>query len=283
MLIDSHQHFWRLSERAGYWPPADLAGIYRDFSPADLAPLLQQNGVRGTVLVQTLPTVQDTEYMLGLAAQYTFILGVVGWVDLESPGAAACIARLAQNKKLKSLRPMLQDIADDHWIENPALAPAIKAMQKHHLAFDALVMPRHLEPLLRFAEKYPTLPIVIDHAAKPLVADGVIEPWLADMKRLAALPQVHCKLSGLLTEAGSNPGAESVKPYVDAIIDIFGPERVLWGSDWPVLRLASDYDSWLAMSKSLLAHLPPQQQAAVFGSNAVRFYQLDVDPGRSHG
>lgn len=275
MIIDAHQHFWRLSERAGYWPPADLASIYRDFSPADLEPLLQRNGVRGTVLVQTLPTVQDTEYMLGLAVQHEFILGVVGWVNLVSPDAPACIARLAQNRKLKGLRPMLQDVADDHWIENPALAPAIQAMQAHQLAFDALVLPHHLTPLLHFAKQYPGLPIVIDHAAKPLIADGLVEPWLADMKKLAALPQVHCKLSGLLTEAGSSPRAEAVKPYVDSIIDIFGPERVLWGSDWPVVRLASDYDPWLAVSKSFLAHLSQRQRAAILGYNAVRFYRLD--------
>lgn len=275
MIIDSHQHFWRLSERAGYWPPADLQAIYRDFSPSDIEPLLQRNGVRGTVLVQTLPTVQDTEYMLGLTAQNEFILGVIGWVDLEGPDAFACIARLAKNTKLKGLRPMLQDIADDHWIENPTLAPAIQAMQEHQLAFDALVLPRHLEPLLHFAEKYPDLPIVIDHAAKPLIADGLVEPWLSDMKKLAALPQVHCKLSGLLTEAGSTPRAEMLKPYVDSIIDNFGPERVLWGSDWPVVRLASDYDSWLAMVMEFIAPLSLQHQAAILGDNAVRFYRLD--------
>jgi len=275
MIIDSHQHFWRLSERAGYWPPADLLPIYQDFSPSDVEPLLQRNGVRGTVLVQTLPTVQDTEYMLGLAAQNKFILGVVGWVDLESPDAPACIARLAKDKKLKGLRPMLQDIADERWIENPALAPAIRAMQAHQLVFDALVLPRHLAPLLHFAKKFPDLPIVIDHAAKPLIADGLVEPWFADMKKLAELPQVHCKLSGLLTEAGSNPCAEMIKPYVDSIIDCFGPERVLWGSDWPVVRLASDYDSWLAMVMVFIAPLSSRNQAAILGYNAVRFYRLD--------
>lgn len=274
MIIDSHQHFWRLSERAGYWPPADLAPIYRDFLPSDLEPRLERNGVRGTILVQTLPTEQDTEFMLGLAAQHEFIVGVVGWVDITSPDAPASIARLAKNRKLKGLRPMLQDIVDDRWIENPALAPAVEAMQKHKLVFDALVLPRHLPSLLRFANEHPRLPIVIDHAAKPLIADGVVEPWLTDMKKLAALPQVRCKLSGLLTEAGSAPCAEAVKPYVDLMLDIFTPERILWGSDWPVVGLASDYDSWLTMSKSLIAHLPKRQQAAILCYNAVSFYRL---------
>lgn len=280
MLIDAHQHFWCLRERVGYWPPAALAAIYRDFAPADLAPLLQQNGVRGTVLVQTLPTRADTEYMLDLAADNEFILGVVGWVDLESPDAAGCIARLAKNKKLKGLRPMLQDIADRHWIENPALAPAIEAMLEHQLSFDALVLPCHLAPLLKFAERYPALPIVIDHAAKPLVAEGRVEPWFSDMGKLAALPQVLCKLSGLLTEAGletDSPAAvNAIKPYVGAILDLFGPERLLWGSDWPVVRLASDYGRWMEISKSLLAHLSASQHVAILGHNAIRFYRLDV-------
>ena len=275
MLIDSHQHFWRLSDRAGYWPPADLAAIYRDFLPADLEPLLRQHGVRGTVLVQSLPSVVDTEFMLGLAAKNDFILGVVGWADLLSPDAPACIARLATNPRLKGLRPMLQDIADSHWIENPALAPAIQAMIDHQLCFDALVLPRHLKSLFRFAQQFPALQIVIDHAAKPLIADGTTEPWRSDMRRLAALSQVHCKLSGLLTEAGVSPGVESVKPYADAILDLFGPDRLLWGSDWPVVRLAADYESWLAMSRSLLMTLSAQQQAAVLGNNAIRIYRLD--------
>ena len=283
MLIDAHQHFWRLSERAGYWPPGELAAIYRDFAPADLEPLLRQNGVRGTVLVQTLPKVEDTEWMLALAAQHDFILGVVGWVDLASADAPATIARLARDakrSKLKGLRPMLQDLADVHWIEDPALDAGVAAMLEHGLSFDALVLPGHLAPLLRFAERHPDLPIVIDHSAKPLIAQGTFEPWLSDLRRLAALPQVCCKLSGLLTEAGlphaSPDGRQAVAPYAEAVIELFGADRLIWGSDWPVLRLASDYTTWLNMARALLAALPAEQQAAVLGGNALRFYRLDV-------
>lgn len=280
MLIDAHQHFWRLAERRGYWPPAELSAIYRDFAAADLLPLLQQNGVHGTVLVQTLPTLTDTEWMLEIAAHNDFILGVVGWVDLACPDAAATIARLAGIAKLKGLRPMLQDLPDARWIENPALDAGVEAMIEHGLSFDALVLPQHLGPLLHFAERHPQLPIVIDHAAKPLIAQGLHEPWLSDLRRLAALPQVCCKLSGLLTEAGlphSSPEGEAkIKPYVDALIELFGAPRLLWGSDWPVVRLASDYGRWLAISRSLLGALTPAQQAAILGGNAIRFYRLDV-------
>ena len=280
MLIDAHQHFWRLSERAGYWPPAELAAIYRDFAPADLEPLLRENGVRGTVLVQTLPKVEDTEWMLDLAARHDFILGVVGWVDLAGADAPLTIARLAGDAKLKGLRPMLQDLPDPHWIENPALDAGVAAMLEHGLSFDALVLPGHLGPLLKFAERHPELPIVIDHAAKPLIAQGAFEPWLSDLRRLAALPQVCCKLSGMLTETGlphaSPDGPQAVAPYAEAVIDLFGADRLIWGSDWPVLRLASDYTTWLNMARALLAALPPEQQAAVLGGNALRFYRLDV-------
>jgi L-fuconolactonase len=276
MLIDAHQHFWRLSERAGYWPPEQLAAIYRDFLPEDLAPLLQANQVSGTVLVQTLPSVAESEYLLDLAAGNPFVLGVVGWVDLAGADAAADIARLAKNPLLKGLRPMLQDLPDRHWIESPALAAGVEAMLAHRLCFDALVLPCHLEPLLKFARRYPELPIVIDHAAKPLIATGGLEPWLSDMGQLAALPQVHCKLSGLLTEAGPHAGAEALQPYADAVLDLFGAGRVLWGSDWPVLRLASDYGRWLAISQTLLANLSATQRAAVLARNAMRFYRLDV-------
>lgn len=276
MLIDAHQHFWRLTDRAGYWPPPELAAIYRDFSPADLVPSLRRSGIDGTVLVQSLPTVADTEYMLALAEENLFILGVVGWVDFESPDVPERIARLARNPLLKGLRPMLQDLPDNRWIERSTLDRAVKAMLDHRLRFDALVLPRHLEPLLTFAQKYPELPIVIDHAAKPAIAEGIGDPWFSDMRRLAALPHVHCKLSGLLTEAGDTRDAETLSPYVRALIELFGPERLLWGSDWPVLRLAGDYAGWLAMSRGFLAHLPADQQAAVFGHNAIRFYDLDT-------
>lgn len=276
MLIDAHQHFWQIDARHGYWPPAELTAIHRDFAPADLTPLLHQNHVRGTVLVQTLPSPADTAYMLDLATHNPFILGVVGWVDLESADAPDRIARLATNPRLKGVRPMLQDIDDTRWIANRVLPPTVRALIDHGLCFDALVTPRHLPALLDFAERHPDLPMVIDHAGKPPIAAGIIEPWLSDMSALAALPQMHCKLSGLLTEAGTNADIGSVRPYVDALLALFGPERLLWGSDWPVLRLAGDYGGWLAMCQQLLANLPEPELAAVFGLNAIRFYGLDV-------
>ncbi|MBW8897686.1 MAG: amidohydrolase family protein [Massilia sp.] len=275
MLVDAHQHFWQLADRNGAWPPPELAAIYRDFLPGDLAPLLEANGVARTVLVQSMPNEDDTRFMLGLAERHPFIGGVVGWVDMKASDAPARIAALAQDPMLKGLRPMLQDLDDDRWIDDAALAPAVDAMLRHGLSFDALVLPRHLPALLAFAERHPQLPIVIDHGAKPLIAQGVMEPWRADIARLAALPQVHCKLSGLVTEAGGDWDVGRLRPYVDHLVASFGPQRLIWGSDWPVLNLASDYAGWIAASRALLAGLDETDRAAVFGLNARRFYRLD--------
>jgi len=275
MLVDAHQHFWQLADRNGAWPPPELAAIYRDFLPGDLAPLLEANGVVRTVLVQSMPNEDDTRFMLGLAERHPFIGGVVGWVDMKAPEAPARIAALAQDPMLKGLRPMLQDLDDDRWIDDAALAPAVDAMLRHGLSFDALVLPRHLPALLAFAGRHPELPIVIDHGAKPLIAQGVMAPWREDIARLAALPQVCCKLSGLVTEAGPDWDVERLRPYVDHLVASFGPQRLIWGSDWPVLNLASDYAGWIAASKALLAGLDDADRAAVFGLNARRFYRLD--------
>lgn len=275
MLIDAHQHFWRLADRDGAWPPPDLAAIYRDVLPADLAPLLARHGVAKTVLVQSLPNEADTRFMLDLAARHAFVGGVVGWTDLKAPDAPARIAALAADPMLKGLRPMLQDLADDDWIADPALEPAVQAMTDHGLRFDALVLPRHLPALLAFAERHPGLPVVIDHGAKPSIAAGLLEPWRTGIARLAALQHVHCKLSGLVTEAGPDWDVDRLRPYADHLLACFGPRRLIWGSDWPVLDLASDYARWIAASAALLDGLPAPDREAVFGLNARRFYRID--------
>jgi L-fuconolactonase len=280
MRIDAHQHFWRIAERAGAWPPPTLASIHRDFGPQDLAPLLQSGGIDGTVLVQSMPSVDETRQLLELAHATPFVRGVVGWVDMKSGDAVDTIARLARDPLLKGLRPMLQDLQDDDWIADPATAPAAEAMARHGLVFDALVLPRHLGGLRTFAARHPQLSVVVDHAAKPPIAHGRIQPWRDDLARLAALPQVHCKISGLLTEAGERTRMEDLLPYVQALWTSFGPSRLLWGSDWPVLRLAGDYPGWLATTTALLAAVRPAasagEAAAILGGNAVSLYRLQA-------
>lgn len=270
MRIDAHQHFWLMKDRQGQWPPASLEAIYRDFSPHDLKPLLDASVIDGTVLVQTMESEADTAYMLDLAANNPFIKGVVGWTDLKAPQAAEKIKAFAKNPLLKGFRPMLQDIADDNWIDDPALNAAVEVMIAHGLVFDALVLPRHLSALFKFASRHPDLPIVIDHGAKPWISTGHYGVWRQDIAALACRSNVFCKLSGLLTEAGDQK-PQAVRPYAETILELFGPSRVIWGSDWPVLRLAGDYAGWLEMCRDIV---PEQHHDAVFGGNAVSFYNL---------
>lgn len=270
-IIDAHQHFWKLGERAGEWPPAELAAIYRDFYPEDLEPLLKTAGVDGTVLVQTMEREADTAYMLDLAARHDFIRGVVGWTDIKTSNAPLQIAALAQNPKLKGLRPMLQGISDIGWLCDETLDPAIRAMMDHDLAFDALILPPQLPYFHEFSKRHSQLRIVIDHGAKPYIAEGKITEWRSGMKALSLLPNVFCKLSGLLTEAGKQK-PEAIRPYAETILDLFGPGRTLWGSDWPVVRLAGDYQGWFDQCRKIV---PTEHHDAVFGQNAINFYHLN--------
>jgi len=197
---------------------------------------------------------------------------------MKAPDAADTISELARDPLLKGLRPMLQDLEDDDWIADPATTPAAAAMARHGLVFDALVLPRHLRALRTFATRHPQLLVVVDHAAKPPIARGEMQPWQDDLDRLAELPQVHCKISGLLTEAGERTRVEDLLPYVQALWTAFGPSRLLWGSDWPVLRLAGDYAGWLATTRALLAAVQPPAGAAettaILGANAATLYRL---------
>jgi L-fuconolactonase len=202
------------------------------------------------------------------------IAGVVGWTDLAARDAPDRIVALASHPKLRGLRPMLQDLPDDDWILQSSLTPAIEATIVHGLCFDALVRPRHLPHLLRFAERHPALRIVIDHAAKPGIARGELDPWRAQIAALAELPNVSCKLSGLVTEAGEHWHPDDLRPYVEHLLSTFGPFRLLWGSDWPVVNLAADYSRWLNLADTL-AGLAGAERVALFGGNAVRVYGIE--------
>lgn len=270
MLIDAHCHVWRIGENDHEWPTPDLAKIYRNFDLRDLSQASAETGFSGAVLVQSQPSERDTEWLLALAAEDSRALGVVGWTDLSAPDAPVRIAALARDPLLKGLRPMLQGLEND-WILDPALEPAIAAMVAADLAFDALIKPRHLPSILAFIRRWPDLRVVIDHGAKPDVASGGLDPWRDQMAALAAEPGVHCKLSGLLTEAGDTPTIEAVAPYARHLIEVFGADRLMWGSDWPVLNLAGDYASWRAMCETWV---PPEGRTALFGETARRFYRL---------
>jgi L-fuconolactonase len=275
VLIDAHQHFWRVGENGFSWPTPDLAAIHRDFGPADLEAVAAPLGLTGCMLVQSQPDDRDTDWLLAMAADEPLVLGVVGWVDLASPEAPARIARLSRNPKLRGLRPMLQSLDDDAWIAAPGLDPALDAMVAHGLSLDALVLTRHLPHLLALARRRPELAIVIDHGAKPPIAHGDHDgAWARGVDGLAALPQVFCKLSGLLTEAAPGQGADALSPYVARLVAAFGPERLMWGSDWPVLNLAGGYGAWLALARDLSGLTDAADLAALFGGTCRRFYRI---------
>ncbi len=274
MRIDAHQHFWSISRTDYGWLTPDVGPIYRDFLPDDLAPLLKKAGLDGTVLVQAAPTLAETEYLLDLARDNDFIKGVVGWVDFESPSAPDNITRLAANPKFVGLRPMIQDIPDDDWMLKPGLGAAFESLIAENLTFEALTFPRHLKNLMALFDHHPDMRIVIDHGSKPQIRSNEFDAWAGDMAQIASTTNAFCKISGLVTEASEQWTVEDLRPYVDHLLSTFGPDRLIWGSDWPVCLLASNYEQWLEVSANLLGTLTPSDHDAVFGGNAQRAYLL---------
>jgi L-fuconolactonase len=276
--VDAHHHVWTLSRGDYGWlqPTPALAPIYRDFTITELRPLLAAAGIDATVLVQAAPTLAETRFLLDAArGSRGIVRGVVGWADLGAPDAIETLGALARDPLLKSVRPMLQDLADPEWIARPELQPTLAALPQLGVRFDALVRPVHLRSLLRALERHPDLEAVVDHCAKPDIAGPRWQPWADDIAALARESSAHCKLSGLVTEAGARWTVEALRPYFDHVLDCFGPKRVLWGSDWPVVTLAASYDAWSSASDTLLAGLSPVDREAIRGGNARRFYGLD--------
>lgn len=277
MTIDAHFHGWQLARGDYGWLTPALDPIYRDVSVSDWQAESAPHGVVGGVLVQAAPSEAETAFLLAQADANPAVLGVVGWVDLLAADAPARIEQLARHPRLKGVRPMLQDMMDAEWILQPALAPALQAMANSGLVFDALVKPVHLAHIVTLAARHPDLRIVIDHAGKPGIAAGEWQPWADGMARLASETAAYCKLSGLMTEAGPTPAPNAVQPWAAHVLDCFGADRLVWGSDWPVLELAGSYAQWWAETRQLLAPLAPEAQAAVMDRNARRLYRLPHD------
>jgi len=272
MIVDAHFHSWRLDRGDYGWLTPALAPIYRDVTIVDWQRQARGCGVDAGVLVQAAPTEAETDWLLAQAQGDDSVVAVVGWADLLAADAAACVALRAAQPKLRGLRPMLHDIADPDWILQPALTPALRAMAHAGLVFDALVRPIHLPRIAELARRHPGLVIVVDHGAKPDIAGASWQPWADDLAAVAAQPNTVCKLSGLLTEAGPAPRADAARRWARQVLATFGPERVLWGSDWPVLELAAFYADWWQETNLLLDSLSPAQRAAVLGNNALRVY-----------
>jgi len=274
MRIDAHHHFWRPGRGDYGWLTPELTALYRDFEPRDLHPLIQATGIEKTILVQAAPTEAETDHLLAIFDRTDWIAGVVGWTDLAAPDAPEKMARLAARAGLIGLRPMLQDLPDPNWILKPELSEGLSAMARHGLVFDALVREPQLPAIVELARRWPALSIVLDHAGKPVIGDAPRKIWRDAIKALAACPNVTVKLSGLLTEAPAGSGAELLAPYVDALLEAFGPGRMLWGSDWPVLTLAASYPAWVTMSEQLLASLSAAERTAIWGGTAAQIYKV---------
>lgn len=265
-MIDAHVHLWRIGANGCAWPPPALAAIHRDFALDDWRAEAETGAT--CVLVQSQEDAADTDWLLSVAEREPAVAAVVGWTDLTAADAPATIGELARRPKLRALRPMVQDRAAD-WYDDPALDPAWQAMIAAGLVLEALVRPPHLPALLRLGRRHPGLVIVIDHGAKPVPGDLV--GWHADMAALAERPQIWCKLSGLLTERREGESPEMIEPVAETLLELFGPDRLIWGSDWPVLRLNGDYRGWLDQARALV---PAAQHAAVFGDAARAAYGI---------
>ena len=275
MIIDAHQHFWTTARTDYGWLTPELTGLYRDFQPADLAPLLAAHGVAATVLVQAAPSEAETRSLLDIAHAWPTARAVVGWVDMTADAAVQRLESLADDKLLRGVRPMIQDEPDRDWMLRPAVGAALRGVARCGLTLDALVRPRHLPVLQTLIDRHPDLPVVIDHGGKPDIAAGGYGSWADDIRALSERPQVMCKFSGLLNEAGPRTADADLRLYVDHLLDCFGPGRLMWGSDWPVLTEAGDYAGWYDQARRLLQGLGADEQALVFGQTAASFYGIE--------
>lgn len=273
MIIDAHQHFWDPMRGDYGWLTPDNP-IHRVFSTADLRPLLVQTGVDATILVQAAPTPGETDYMLAIARKTPWVLGVVGWIDFLAPNAIDEVRRRAADPYFLGVRPMLQDLEDPDWIRQRTLDPALNAVAAEGLVFDALILPHQIAAIAELAVRHPQLSIVLDHGAKPKLGDAdAMAAWARDLEKLAMASNVTCKISGLLTELPADGGRDDVIHAIDMLFDLFGPGRLLWGSDWPVLTLAGDYPGWLELARTAIAARTPDAVPAVMGDNALRVYR----------
>jgi L-fuconolactonase len=276
MTIDAHQHFWVYKPEDLPWIPPELPLLRRDYLPEQLAPLLRAGGVDGTVVVQAQHSQRETEWLLQLAERNPFIRGIVGWLDLRSPRLRGELERLAGKRRLKGLRHILQDEKEVDFMLGREFTAGIGLLREFGLSYDLVIAPRHLPAAVQLASRFPQQTFILDHIAKPLIKDGVRSPWDADLRRLAALPNVFCKVSGLVTEADWGKWrAADFAPYLDIVWEAFGPERLMYGSDWPVCLLAGDYPRVQGLAAGYVGALSRDEQQAFWGGVAARVYRLE--------
>ena len=289
MKIDSHQHFWNFTVHAEdyVWMSDEYGVLRRDFLPDDLAPILTEIGFDGTVAVQARELVAETDFLLELADRTPWILGVVGWIDLCAPDAEPLVERYAAQPKLKGLRLLIHDRPDPEFAVSPDHVRGIGWLARYSLTYDLLLKPPHLRPATRLVDQFPNQKFVVDHIAKPDIASGGLSPWAEDLRDLARRPNVFCKVSGLVTTADwATWTPAQFAPYLDVVLEAFGPSRLMIGSDWPVCTCAASYQRTMQTTMDWAACLSADEQAELLGGTCANFYGLKPPasrfPARSH-
>jgi L-fuconolactonase len=274
--IDSHQHFWQYNPAEHVWMTDAMQVLKKDFSPSDLAPLLQEIKFDGCIAVQARQCIEETNWLLQLANQYNFIKGVVGWVDLRSPNIHQQLSAYRNNKKLVGVRHVVHDEADDNFMLQPAFQNGIAALEEFNLTYDLLLFPKHLPVAVKLVEKFPEQQFVLDHIAKPFISKKEFSPWKEDLMELAKHPNVYCKLSGMVTEAVWNNWTENdFKEYLDIVTEAFGTNRIMIGSDWPVCTLSNNYESTMNIVINYASQFSKEISDAILGGNCIDFYKIN--------
>jgi L-fuconolactonase len=279
MIIDSHQHFWKLDLpfEYGWLHEPQHKKICRDFLPADLRAHLQTTGITKTVFVQTQHNLAENRWVLDMAKEHDFIAGIVGWVDLASESCEDQLSEFLGNPRFVGIRHITQAEPDDNFIVRPDIMRGLRVLQKHQMPFDLLFFTQHLKHAPTLAAALPELPMVIDHLSKPKIKDQNLLDWSHDLRQAARFPNVYCKLSGMVTEADWNHWKPAdLRPFVEVALEAFGPERCMFGSDWPVCELAASYDTVFSTLRELTQKLTVDEQNLIFGETAKRFYRLQV-------
>ncbi|MCH7982690.1 MAG: amidohydrolase family protein [Chloroflexi bacterium] len=275
-VIDSHHHFWEIDRFDYSWMP-EGSPLATDYGPEELKPLMANAGVDYTVIVQAVSSPDEARWLLELAEDNEFIAGVVGWVDLTDPEVGHTLDELQQSKCFVGVRHIWESEEDPGWIVNSGAINGLKELARRDLAFDFLAKPANLPYIPQVMDQVPDLRAVVDHIAKPLIADHVVEPWLTDLRKVASINGVHCKVSGMITEADhQNWTVDDLRPYVHHVLGMFGSDRLMFGTDWPVCTLAGGYEQVVDTAREILGSLSPAAKADVFGGTAARFYRLDI-------
>ena len=274
MRIDSHQHFWKYDADRDSWIDERMGVLKRDFLPEELAKGLDSCGIDGCIAVQADQSEEETNYLLNLASQNSFIKGVVGWVDLQSSDVTERLLHFSQNDKLKGVRHILQSEPDDFMLRDNFVR-GIKALSEFDLTYDILILPKHLGAALELVHRFPRQRFVLDHMAKPQIKNQLFSPWKEDIFAMAEMPNVNCKVSGLTTEADWQKWtSQDIYPYLDIVFEAFGTERLMYGSDWPVCLLAGAYEKGYELLSEYMKNFSAYDKELVFGLNAQKFYNL---------